>query len=48
MTPYMIFFLLFTILPVVLSIVLGFTYYNMIGPLAFDWLVQLYPAFPGR
>lgn len=32
MTPYMIFFLLFTILPVVLSIVLGFTYYNMIEP----------------
>ncbi|MGO4375223.1 carbohydrate ABC transporter permease [Paenibacillus sp. MCAF20] len=32
MTPYMIFFLLFTILPVILSIVLGFTYYNMIEP----------------
>lgn len=32
MTPYMIFFLLFTIFPVVLSIVLGFTYYNMIEP----------------
>lgn len=32
MTPYMIFFLLFTILPVVLSVVLGFTYYNMIEP----------------
>ena len=30
MAPYMIFFLMFTILPVVLSIVLGFTYYNMI------------------
>ncbi|CAM4087974.1 sugar ABC transporter permease [Paenibacillus alkaliterrae] len=32
MTPFMIFFLLFTILPVALSIVLGFTYYNMIEP----------------
>lgn len=32
MSPYLIFFLLFTILPVVLSIVFSFTYYNMIEP----------------
>jgi len=32
LAPYMIFFLLFTILPVVLSVALGFTYYNLIEP----------------
>lgn len=32
MTPYMIFFVFFTILPVILSITLGFTYFNMIEP----------------
>jgi multiple sugar transport system permease protein len=32
LTPYMIFFILFTILPVVLSVFMGFTYYNLIEP----------------
>lgn len=32
MAPYMIFFILFTILPVILSVVMGFTYYNLIEP----------------
>ncbi|MCY9663541.1 sugar ABC transporter permease [Paenibacillus alginolyticus] len=32
MLPYMLFFILFTILPVILSIALGFTYFNMIEP----------------
>jgi multiple sugar transport system permease protein len=32
MGPYMVFFLLFTILPVIISIFLGFTYYNLIDP----------------
>jgi multiple sugar transport system permease protein len=32
MAPYMLFFLVFTILPVIVSIVLSFTYYNMIDP----------------
>lgn len=32
LAPYMIFFLLFTILPVLLSVVMSFTYYNLIEP----------------
>jgi len=32
MAPYLLFFSLFTILPVILSVVFSFTYYNMIEP----------------
>jgi multiple sugar transport system permease protein len=32
MAPYMVFFLVFTLFPVILSVILGFTYYNMIDP----------------
>jgi len=32
MAPYMAFFLVFTLFPVILSVILGFTYYNMIDP----------------
>lgn len=38
MTPYMLFFILFTILPVIVSIVLGFTYFSLVeAPQFIGW-----------